>query len=239
MACESWPRHATERTARERRRETETDAGEATPPSAAAETLEPPKLFEVQKRAAPEIPPKNCETPNAVRDLGRGGAQHQAIQKRIKEAAEAFGFRSVIEKPVLDGLGSIDLFLERTGQSIACEISISTTIDHEVGNVAKCLKAGLPSVAVICLSEERLQKIRQAVSGSLGAEAARRVEYFQPDPFIAHLKALQHPTPQPSESEFNGYKIRRSIPKLSAKEQQQKEDIANRIMAEAIKGKIP
>ena len=210
-----------------------------TPPSAAAETLEPPKLFEVPKRAAPEIPPKNCETPNAVRDLGRGGAQHQAIQKRIKEAAEAFGFRSVIEKPVLDGLGSIDLFLERTGQSIACEISISTTIDHEVGNVAKCLKAGLPSVAVICLSEERLQKIRQAVSGSLGAEAARRVEYFQPDPFIAHLKALQHPTPQPSESEFNGYKIRRSIPKLSAKEQQQKEDIANRIMAEAIKGKIP
>ena len=206
-----------------------------TPPSAAAETPEPPKLFEVPKRAALEIPPKNCETPSTVRDLGRGGAQHQAIQKRIKEAAEVLGFRSVIEKPVLDGLGSIDLFLERTGQSIACEISISTTIDHEVGNVAKCLKAGLPSVAVICLTEERLQKIRQSVSGSLGAEAARRVEYFQPDPFIAHLKTLQPPTPQPSESEFNGYKIRRSIPKLSAKEQRQKEDIANSIMADALR----
>ena len=76
------------------------------------------------------------------RDLGRGGAQHQAIQRRIKEAAEELGFRSVIEKPVLDGQGSVDLWLERTGESIACEISISTTIDHEVGNVAKCLKAG-------------------------------------------------------------------------------------------------
>ena len=209
-----------------------------TPPvSAAAEAPEPAKLSEVPKQAAPETPPKNCETPNAVRDLGRGGAQHQAIQKRIKEAAEALGFRSVIEKPVLDGLGSVDLFLERTGQAIGCEISISTTIDHEVGNVAKCLKAGLPSVAVICLTEERLQKIRQAVSGSLGAEAAKRVEYFQPDPFIAHLKALQPPTPQPSEGEFNGYKIRRSIPKLSAKEQQQKEDISNRIMADALRRK--
>ena len=194
-------------------------------------TSEPPKPSEVPTQAVPET----CETPSVVRDLGRGGAQHQAIQKRIKEAAEALGFRGVIEKPVLDGLGSIDLFLERQGQSIACEISISTTIDHEVGNVAKCLKAGLSAVAVICLTDERLQKIRQAVSGSLGAEAAKRVEYFQPDPFIAHLKSLQPPTPQPSESEFNGYRIRRSIPKLSAKEQQQKEDISNRIMADALK----
>jgi hypothetical protein len=208
-----------------------------TPPASAAAEVpkapEPPKPSEVTKHAIPET----CETPNMVRDLGRGGAQHQAIQKRIKEAAEALGFRSVIEKPVLDGLGSVDLFLERQGQRIACEISISTTIDHEVGNVAKCLKAGLPSVAVICLSEERLQKIRQAVSGSMGAEAAERVEYFQPDPFIAHLKALQSPTPQSSEGEFNGYKIRRSIPKLSAKEQQQKEDISNRIMADALRRK--
>ena len=85
----------------------------------------------------------------SARDLGRGGAQHQAIQKRIKEAAESLGFRSVIEKPVLDGEGSVDLWLERTGLAIACEISISTTIDHEVGNVAKCLKAGVPRVAAL------------------------------------------------------------------------------------------
>ena len=66
--------------------------------------------------------------PQPPRDLGRGGAQHQAIQKRIKEAAEELGFRSVIEKPVLDGQGSVDLWLERAGLSIACEISI---IDHD------------------------------------------------------------------------------------------------------------
>jgi hypothetical protein len=119
--------------------------------------------------------------------LGRGGAQHQAIQKRIKEVAEGLGFRSVIEKPVLDGQGSVDLWLERTGQEIACEISVTTTIDHEVGNVAKCLKAGLPKVAVICLDEERLQKISNAVSGSLDAALAARVEYFLPVSFIAHL----------------------------------------------------
>jgi hypothetical protein len=211
-----------------------------TPPASAVTELpkapEPPKPYKAPKEAVPE-PSQVSEAPNATRDLGRGGAQHQAIQKRIKEAAEALGFRSVIEKPVLDGLGSVDLILERTGQTIACEISISTTIDHEVGNVAKCLKAGLPAIAVICLNEERLEKIRQAVSGSLGAEAAEHVTYYQPDPFIAYLKMLQSPTPRPTESKSHGYTIRRSVPKLSAKELQQKEDISNRIMADALRRK--
>jgi len=99
------------------------------------------------------------------------------------------------------------------------------------------LKAGVPKVAVICLDEERLRKIGTAVSGSLGAELAAQVEYFQPDPFIAHLKALKPPAPQPSETQFGGYKVKRSIPKLSPQEQKQKEDIANRIMAEAMRRK--
>jgi len=173
--------------------------------------------------------------------LGRGGTQHQAIQKRIKEAAEELGFRSIIEKPVLDGQGSVDLWLERTGQSIACEISISTTIDHEVGNVAKCLKAGLPKVAVICLDKKRLRKISNAVSGSLGVEPAARVEYFQPDPFIAYLKALKLPMPQPvpkdSETMRHGYKVKRSVPKLTVEEQRQREDAVTRLMAEAMRPK--
>ena len=172
------------------------------------------------------------------RDLGRGGAQHQAIQKRIKEAAEALGFRGIIEKTVLEGAGSVDLWLARDRQEIACEISISTTIDHEVGNVTKCLKAGLPKVAVICLDEERLRKISNAVAGSLGAELAARVEYFQPDSFIAHLKVLPPPpTPPPTETTYRGYKVKRSAPKLSRAEQKQKEDVANRIMSEAMRRK--
>jgi len=209
--------------------------------SEAPKAAEPPAIVEITPPVVAEIP-KPKEQPPVIkreppRDLGRGGEQHKAIQQRIKQAAEEHGFRSVIEKPVLDGQGSVDLWLERSGETIACEISISTTIDHEVGNVAKCLKAGVPKVAVICLDEERLRKIGTAVSGSLGAELAAQVEYFQPDPFIAHLKALKPPAPQPSETQFGGYKVKRSIPKLSPQEQKQKEDIANRIMAEAMRRK--
>lgn len=194
------------------------------------------KVIEIQKPPTAIPPPVVKHEP--PRDLGRGGAQHQAIQKRIKQAAEELGFRSVIEKPVLDGLGSIDLFLERGGQSVACEISLTTTIDHEVGNVAKCLKAGLPNVAVICLDDERLKKIATAISGSLGSEMAARVEYYQPDRFIAYLKALPPIVPKDVATETRrGYKIKRSTPELSPEERKQKEDVAIHLIAEAMKRK--
>ena len=198
------------------------------------EMTEPPAVVDPPVEQAVVKPPEDRRQPASPRDLGRGGAQHRSIQKRIKEAAEEVGFRSVIEKPVPDGQGSVDLWLERIGQSIACEISISTTIDHEVGNIAKCLKSGVPKVVMICLDEQRLRKIAEAVSGSLGAELAARVEYFQPDPFIAHLKALK---PPPAETQYAGYKVRRSVPRLSAQEQRQKEAIAHRILAETMRRK--
>jgi hypothetical protein len=214
------------------------------PPPTVAEVnvSEVPKPM-VSEKEKPIVEPPNVPTPivaevilkpGTPRDLGRGGAQHKALQARIKRAAEELGFRSVIEHPVLEGLGSVDVWLERAGEGIACEISITTTIDHEVGNVEKCLKAGLPKVAVICLDEERLRKIRAAIAGSLGAEPASRVEYFQPDPFIAYLKAWKPPAPEASPREYGGYAVKRSTPTLSREEQKQKEDIAHRILTEAM-----
>jgi len=200
---------------------------------------EAPKPVEIPKPTPPPLAPQAAKH-EPPRDLGRGGAQHQAIQKRIKQAAEELGFRSVIEKPVLDGFGSVDLFLEREGQSIACEISFTTTIDHEVGNVVKCLKAGVPNVAVICLDEERLRKIAAAISGSLGSEAATRVEYFQPDQFIAHLKTMPPVIAKAATStdKRRGYKIKRSAPDLTPEERKQKEDVAIHVIAEAMQRKI-
>jgi hypothetical protein len=201
--------------------------------------VEPPAIAEIMPPVVAEIPKAKVEAPaikhESPRDLGRGGEQHKAIQKRIKQAAEELGFRSVIEKQVLDGQGSVDLWLERTGQSIACEISISTTIDHEVGNVIKCLKAGVPKVAVICLDEERLRKIGSAVSGSLGAELAARVKYFQPDQFIAYLKTIPAEIPKEQTTVRRGYKIKRVISEISTEQQKEKEAAAIRTIADSMR----
>jgi hypothetical protein len=195
------------------------------PVIAPAETKPP----SVSERKAPSVPP----------DLGRGGAQHQAIQQRIKQVAEGFGFRSVIEKEVLDGQGSVDLLLERPGQTFACEISITTSIDHEIGNVAKCLKAGFPNVAVICVDEKRLKKIEAAVTGSLGPDLAARVVYCQPDEFIARLQALPPQAPKVPEAPETrrGYKIKRTVTKLPPQEQRQREEAAIQSIADAMRNK--
>jgi hypothetical protein len=179
------------------------------------------------ERKAPAIPP----------DLGRGGAQHQAIQKRIKKVAEELGFLCVIEKQILGGLGSVDLHLERSEETIACEISISTTIDHEVGNVVKCLKAGFSKIAVICLDEKKLRQIAAAVSGSLGSEVAARVSYFHPDQFITHLQALPSPVSEAPEKPGKSRRrtVRRSVPKLTLEEQRQREDEATRVITETLR----
>ncbi len=202
------------------------------------DTKEPPKPDTLASELATKpVEISKLSKTGQSKSMGRGGEQHQAIQKRIKEAAEKLGFRSVIEKPVLDGQGSVDLWLERTGQAIACEISISTTIDHEVGNVAKCLKTDVQKVAVICLDEDRLKKIAVGISGSLGAELVARVEYFQPDSFIAHLKSMPALVPQTSETIHRGYRVKRSAPKLTAEEHRQREELANQMMAEAMRQK--
>lgn len=82
-----------------------------------------------------------------------------------------------------------------------------------------------------------MQKIAAAVIGSLGAEASARVSYHQPDPFIAHLKTLPAPEPKESVSTHHGYKVKRSAPKLTAEELQQREEMTNRVMAEAMRRK--
>ena len=215
-------------------------------------TVTLPKAAEVakatvsEKDVLPESTAKPAEPPSATaheprlpRDLGRGGTQHKAIQKRVKEAAEALGFRSSIEKEILEGKGSIDLYLERAGKIIACEIAITNTVDYEVGNVLKCLKAGIPNVAVIGVDTDHLQKIKAAVIGSLGREATHQVDYYDPDQFIAHLKVRIPRAPELPETprKRRGYQVTRSVPKLPNEELKQREDEAIRSIAEAMKKK--
>ena len=198
-------------------------------------TVQPvPEIQTVASSPAPEPAQKVVSLPV---DLGRGGAQHQAIQQRLKQAAEALGFRAIIEKQILDGLGSIDLLLERANQSLACEITVTTTIDHEVGNVAKCFKAGFRQVAVISPDENRLRRIATAVESSLGPEPTKRVLYFLPDQLIPYLQTLPaEATPKPDQPKvMRGYKVTTKRVQMSPPEMKAREDAAIAAIAEAMK----
>jgi len=215
------------------------------PPSPVAESFrraaEPSGASEVRKRSASQVPAQ----------LGRGGDQHQLIQQRLKTVAEGLGWRVVVEKPVLDGRGNADLALQMGGTSIAVEITITTTTDQEFGNVAKCLSAGFAHVAVVSPDKRRLEKIKQAVSGSMDAEVTGKVWYGTPDDFPTFLKEIEacieaappeqtpaKETPTPSTVKRRGYIVKRKYAALSPEEQKQREDATNKAIADAMRRKI-
>jgi len=219
-------------------------------PEAKAGPMAPPAVVAVPTvpivPVAPE-PPKpetvaQTSPPVISAEPGRGGAQHKTIQHRIKAVAEALGYRAIEEKSVLDGTGSVDLALEKAKRTIACEITITTTIDHEFGNVTKCLKAGFGHVAVISIRPERLAQIKEAVNGALGSEETKRVGYYSVDEFLTYLNGLaaedaKEPPPPRPEAVNRGYKVKRSAVKLSPAEAKAREDAAIKMVAEAMNKK--
>jgi len=162
------------RQAEERRRATELQkALVATVAAADAEPVvaeESPATGKVSAPLSPEAhvartaaPRREPQLPRPPRPrptlLGKGGAKHKYLQDFVKRMAESKGFRAVIEEPVLNGTGSIDVALFKGDQKVACEISVSSTLEQERGNVAKCREAGYESIIVIAPEAKDIRKL--------------------------------------------------------------------------------
>src|SRR5437667_6660434 len=122
---------------------------------------------------------------------GRGGQQHKYLQQLIKRWAESKGYRATIEKQILDGLGSVDVALEKGGRSVACEISVTSTTEQEVGNIEKCLAAGFESVVLVSSDKEVLAEVMKAGSVVLHAEQVKRVRFLTPEQLFAFIETLE------------------------------------------------
>lgn len=108
----------------------------------------------VPEAAAPSLP-------------GRGGAQHKYLQELVRRWGEGNGWRATVEKSILDGLGSVDVALERDGQRVACEICVTSTAAYEVGNVQKCLAAGFEHVFTVVSDARGRSKLETAIASAL------------------------------------------------------------------------
>jgi len=141
-----------------------------------------------RRAAKAEAPAQSESTPvPAVERLpGRGGPQHKYLQQLVRKLAEDRGYTVTIERPVLDGHGHIDVHLQRGDVSIGCEISVSTSAEHETQNLAKCLSAGFGYAVLISPEEETLVEAR-----SLFGHYDKRVRFVSPDGFIAFLEEFE------------------------------------------------
>src|SRR5262249_25633055 len=137
----------------------------------------------------------------------KGGKQHKYLQQMVKRLAEDKGFKAIIEKQVLGGKGSIDVALERDDRSIACEISVSTGSEWEVGNIQKCIASGFESVIVISPEKKNLTRIREAVDSNLEKETAAHIRYLTVEDFLSFLDE-QEANAAGKEQTVRGYKVK-------------------------------
>jgi hypothetical protein len=221
--------------------ETEEDQVQKVPPPISkAPVISNEAREAVEQLKVPPQAPVDLKKPKIpTREQGQGGERHKLIQKRIKEAAELLGFRSSIEGPISGSEKRFDVLLERNDLTIACEISFSTTIDHEIGNVLKCLRAGVSQVAVISPEKVRLSKIKEAVTGTFSAEEAARIGYFEPNEFFSHLQSLGA-TPEKKEkrpTKHKGWTVKSTVSNLSPEEQAERDREIHRVISDALRAK--
>lgn len=216
---------------------------EAEKPTVSQKEKPSPKRAVVEEPAKPE--PQIAREPSQARDLGRGGEQHTAIQERLQAEAWALGFLGGMERTLRkESKEAADLALRLGKFRLAVEISVTTTTDHEFGNVKKCLDAGFDRVAVVSPSQERLAQIERAAKAGFASEMAAKVSFHSPNDLIAELKKIaaevkpeEPPPAMPAERTTRGYKVRRHGVGADKAEQEAKEKLAVEIIARTMKSK--
>ncbi|HEX8566996.1 MAG TPA: helix-turn-helix domain-containing protein [Pyrinomonadaceae bacterium] len=109
---------------------------------------------------------------------GRGGRHHQELQAVIKRMAESCGFEVEIEKSVLGGTGSVDVSLQKENLKIACEVSVTSTIDYETKNVLKCLAAGYDYAVVVVSNQKKLPSLETKLQSQVPVPEIHKVKVF-------------------------------------------------------------
>ncbi|OIQ64471.1 hypothetical protein GALL_539780 [mine drainage metagenome] len=185
-------------------------------PSASPEHVAPPPeelAFDVPPRetAHPaktvERPSKPIPKPKIPLEQGGGGRQHKYLQHLIKQLADERGFRTSIEEVILNGAGRVDVSLVRGERRIACEISVTTGRDHELGNIEKCLAAGYTEIVLVGSNERHIKSLTKFIDENLEEHERGKVRYALPESLIEYLDSLGEP-PLPTEQMVRGYKVR-------------------------------
>ena len=119
------------------------------------------------------------------------GAEHKYLAQVVARLGQERGFRAIHEEPVSGG--RVDVALRRANFAIACEISVTTEVAHELGNARKCMAGGFQHVILIATDEGKRVRLQRACAETKQPE----IRVCSPDEFAQFLDTLS--VPEPSE----------------------------------------
>lgn len=182
----------------------EAQSASPTPEVANIDAVAPDTLILEMIPVTPPMPQPSKQETESEKPL----SHHRYLQSLIKQAADAYGYTALMEHHTPDG-GRVDVALERDGMRIACEIGLSTSTEHELHNIQKCLRAGYLSV-IACSPDKRvLSRLKKASAKVLSSDEQQKVSFLQPDEFLMYLQ--QQPQPAPpivTETRIKGYRVK-------------------------------
>jgi hypothetical protein len=173
-----------------------------TVPGARTETPLPPVTEPLDDQPQDEVP----QPEPIFRKEGGGGVRHSEIERLIKELGEAAGYRASLEETILDGLGRVDVILRRDDQLVCCEVSVTTSREHEYLNVRKCLDFGATKVLLIANTERHLKSLTNYITPRLSEHERSLVMFLSPDE-LAALFATVDNSSAPAPKIVRGYRV--------------------------------
>jgi len=175
--------------------------------------------------------PKKPEVVKAPKE-GKGGIQHRYLQNLVKKLANERGFKATIEKQVLSGSGSVDVFIGGYNKALAVEISVSTNWKWEASNISKCLATGADQVIVLSSDKKHLQALEENLSRKFSDQA--NLLFFTADKLIIHLDKIRAKAAS-KEKTVKGYKVKVKYASTSKDEAQAKKDAIAKILVGTIR----
>lgn len=203
------------------------------PPQVTVEIQQKPVRPEPKAEPPPYDPPPRPEAtpPPAERELGKGGQKHRYLQNLVKGLGEQQGFRATVEAPISGG--QVDVLLEREDVTVAVEVSVSTPVEWERQNLAKCLRAGFPHVVlVLAKSAKTARTYRERVIESLGEDERARLSILDPEELPAFIASLAPAEPEPSV--VKGYRVKVSQTAVSPEDAKARRDMLARLVAQSL-----
>jgi hypothetical protein len=198
---------------------------EALPARPAAE----PRVADVAPRAVPAR--KAMAAFAAPPPLGRGGKEHKYLQNLIKEFALSKGYHAVIEEQILDGAGRVDVSLTREVLRVACEISVTTGRDHELGNIEKCLAAGYSHVLFISSDARHVRAMEKLAASQFEDEERAKLHFVNPEEGLALLDGWSG---IPVPTTVRGYKVRTTTAVIDSEEATRRRDAVAAVIARSL-----
>jgi len=177
----------------------------ALPPSVAKETKPTLRLQLRPEESSPVLPDENSKE-EIPAFTPKSSSQHRYLQTLIKRMAQDKGFRVIVEEATPNKDGRVDVGLERNGKRIACEVSVTTGDEHELGNIVKCLEAGYDAV-VLCSSDRKtLDKVKRLATQRLSEPDLAKVFFLQPEDLFFYLEQ-EAASGAAGEERVKGYKV--------------------------------